>query len=87
MSILDFVNSLLSWKFHDFRLTKNWRITQENTPTLEVNLKINDIIDDGVDDSCVYSAPNTVLVCLTLSSKSNLYQKKAICLENWFSAC
>ena len=45
------------------------------------------IIDDGFDDFCVYSVFNTVLLCLMLSTMSQLYQKTVICFENGFCAC
>ena len=43
------------------------------------------MIDDRFDDFCVYSVFNTVLLCLTLSTMSKLYQKTVICFENGFS--
>ena len=44
-------------------------------------------IDDRFDNFCVYSIFNTVLLCLTLSTMSKLYQKTVICFENGFCAC
>ena len=44
-------------------------------------------IDDRFDNFCVYSIFNTVLLCLTLSTMSKLYQKTVICFENGFGAC
>ena len=67
--------------------TKNLRITQENTPTLKVNLKTNDNNRLSIDDFCFYSVFNTVLLCLLLSTISKLYQKTVICFENGFCAC
>ena len=39
------------------------------------------IIDDRFDDFCVYSVFNTVLLSLTLSTMSKLYQETLICFE------
>ena len=60
---------------------------QENTPTLKVNLKTNDNTRWSIDDFCVYSVFNTILLCLMLSTMSKLYQKTVICFENGFCAC
>ena len=45
------------------------------------------IIDDRFDDFCIYSIFNTVLLCLTLSAMSKLYQKIVICFENGICVC
>ena len=49
--------------------------------------KLMTIIDDRFGDFCVYSIFNNVLLCLTLSTMSKLYQKTVICLENGFCVC
>ena len=67
---------------------QNWRITQENTPTLKVNLKINDNNRWSSDAFCVYSVYNTVFLSLMLSTiMSKLYQNTVISFENGFCAC